>query len=210
MLINIIIADDHALFLEGVQTALQHEEDINIIGTAINGNEVLKICAQNEIDIILMDIGMPILDGIETTKIISEQYPNTKIIALTMFDDIVNLNKMISAGASGYLLKTVDKEELCLAIRRVNKGSKHFSSTITLENFLAKNKVKDVFLQEDLSSREREILILISRGKSTAEISTELNIASRTVDTHRQNIMKKVGVHNISGLIRYAFSIGIS
>lgn len=212
MLINIIIADDHSLFSEGVQAALQQEKDINIVEIANNGNAVLKACAQNEVDVVLMDIGMPILDGIETTKIISQQYPKTKVIALTMFDDIVNLNKMISAGAYGYLLKSVDKEELCLAIRKVKKGDKHFSSAVTLENVLEKKKkrYKETYLLEDLSAREREILMQLARGKSSNDIAKDLNISIRTVETHRANIMKKIGVHNTSGLVRYAYSIGIS
>jgi DNA-binding NarL/FixJ family response regulator len=129
-----------------------------------------------------------------------------------MYDDIVNLNKMISAGAYGYLLKSVDKEELCFAIRKVKKGEKHFSTAVTLENVLEKKKkkLKETYFLEDLSSREREILHQLARGKSSNDISKDLHISIRTVETHRANIMKKVGVHNTSGLVRYAYSIGIS
>jgi DNA-binding NarL/FixJ family response regulator len=208
MHINILIVDDHQLMIDGIKNALDYDENFKIIGEANNGLDAISICKNNLVDLILMDVSMPIMNGEKATKIISNLDPKIKIIALTMHDDIIHLNKMIHAGAVGYLLKSANKVELKNAILKVLSGGTYFSSDIK-----ALEKVHD-HIEPDLTDlklteREIEVIQLIAKGNSTADISNKLNISSRTVQKHRSNIMEKIGVNSISGLLRYAFAHGI-
>lgn len=210
MHVNILIVDDHQLMIDGIKSALDSEENFKIIGYANNGTEAISICQETRVDIILMDVSMPIMDGEEATKIISSLHPKSRIIAITMHDDILHLNKMIQAGAVGYLLKSAKKEELVKAINKVLSGGTYFSNDIKI---VEKEKVQENFALDHsdlkLSEREVEVIALIAKGKSSAEIAETLNISARTVQKHRSNIMEKIGVNNISGLLRYAFAHGI-
>jgi two-component system nitrate/nitrite response regulator NarL len=208
MLVNILIVDDHQLMIDGIKSALDSEENFKIIGHANNGLEAISLCENTRVDLILMDVSMPVMDGEEATKKISQMYPATKVIAITMHDDILHLNKMIKAGAVGYLLKSAKKEELVKAINLVLNGEKYFSSDIKIVDKVQED-FETEFLDLKLTEREVEIIAFISKGKSSPEIAQELNISTRTVEKHRANIMDKVGVNNISGLLRYAFAHGI-
>lgn len=210
MHVNILIVDDHQLMIDGIKSALDSEENFKIIGYANNGIEAISICQETRVDLILMDVSMPIMDGEEATKIISSLHPKTRIIAITMHDDILHLNKMIQAGAVGYLLKSANKVELVHAINKVLNGGTYFSSDIKIvekEKVAEHSEIDNSDLK--LSEREVEVISLIAKGKSSAEIAETLNISSRTVQKHRSNIMEKIGVNNISGLLRYAFAHGI-
>ncbi len=205
---NILIADDHQLMIDGIKSALDSEENLKIIGYANNGIEAISICNESRVDLILMDVSMPQMDGEEATKIITSLHPKTRIIAITMHDDILHLNKMIKAGAVGYLLKSAKKDELLKAIHLVLNGEKYFSADIKIVEKV-KEKFEAEFSELKLTEREVEIINLISKGKSSPEIAVDLEISTRTVEKHRANIMDKVGVNNISGLLRYAFAHGI-
>lgn len=205
---NILIADDHQLMIDGIKSALDSEETLKIIGYANNGIEAISICNESRVDLILMDVSMPQMDGEEATKIITSLHPKTRIIAITMHDDILHLNKMIKAGAVGYLLKSAKKDELLKAIHLVLNGEKYFSADIKIVEKV-KEKFEAEFSELKLTEREVEIINLISKGKSSPEIAVDLEISTRTVEKHRANIMDKVGVNNISGLLRYAFAHGI-
>lgn len=208
MLINILIVDDHQLMIDGIKSALDSEENFKIIGHANNGVEAISLCKNTKVDLILMDVSMPVMDGEEATKKITSLYPSTKVIAITMYDDILHLNKMLKAGAVGYLLKSAKKDELVKAINQVLKGEKYFSPDIKIVDKIQEDFEHNIS-ELKLTDREIEIISLISKGKSSPEIAQELNISTRTVEKHRSNIMEKVGVNNISGLLRYAFAHGI-
>jgi len=201
--INILIADDHRLFIEGIKSLLIDAPDIAIIATANNGQEVLNLLEEMETDIILMDIAMPVLNGIKTTKIISKKYPAVKVIALSMFGDNFYIEEMLGAGAKGFLLKNTNFEELVQAIRIVYNGDIYFTKNITAIKNNQKNPDKEQHTIT-LTNREIEIIRLFVQGLTYKEIASRLKLSYYTVDTHRKKIFEKIGVHNISGLIKYA------
>ena len=214
--IKILLADDHQLILDGINLLLKDAPDIDIVDEANHGDEVLDVLNRRKIDVILMDINMPFKDGITTTREVKQLYPDVKVLALTMVKEGPIITKMLDAGASGYILKNTSKDELISAIRKVANGSKYFSSDVSEEmmnNFAAtkeKMKVANATIQKDhLTAREIEIIKLIVEGYSNAEIAEKLIRSPRTIDTHRTNIMKKINVHNIAGLIKYAMANGL-
>jgi DNA-binding NarL/FixJ family response regulator len=208
-MIKLLIADDHSLIIDGLKTTLSAEDEFEIVATAKNGKQVLEYLQLFGIDVVLMDINMPEVDGVEATAIIKEKHPETKVIALSMYDDALHLNKMIVAGASGYILKSVGKEELVMAIKKVHNGEKHFSSEITLNLIGDHKNTANTFTDAALTERETEILTLVAQGLSNIKIAEKLFISQRTVDTHRTNIMKKIGVNNVAGIIKYAYQNGL-
>jgi DNA-binding NarL/FixJ family response regulator len=219
MPINVYIADDHHLFIEGVKALLQDAQEINLLGSAENGQVLLDMLAQNPADVILMDINMPILSGVETTKVIKEKYPNTKVLALTMFDDTLHINEMISAGASGYLLKNAGKDELVSAIKKVYGGEKYVSNEVSvklIERMFNNQQDKATVStanpnvrKSELTKREIEIIKLIAQEMTNAEIAAKLNNSPMTIITHRKNLLRKLGVKNTAGLIKYAIQNGL-
>lgn len=212
--IQIMVVDDHQIVIDGIKSSLEEYADINVIAEALNGKEALDKLARQQPDIVLMDVDMPVMNGYETTCEIVSRYPKVKIITLTMFNEKSLINKMLDAGVSGYLLKSVGKEELYRAIKQVFDNKQYLGGDITLS--IAKPEYKDILSKQNkispitpLSIREIEILKFIAQGLSNTEISKKLFISSRTVDNHRTNIMKKLDVHNIAGIIRYAIQNNI-
>lgn len=202
--IKILIVDDHQLIIDGIKANLVNVPDFSIVGNAYNGREAIAILNSEKADVILMDIDMPILDGMGATQQIMQADPTAKIIVLTMHTERGLVKKMISMGASGYILKNTGSEELSLAIRKVYSGLKYFSSEITT-NFLEKKKPQsNADPKIRLTSREEEILVRISQGLSNKEIGDKLSISHRTVDKHRTNIMSKLNITNVANLVRYA------
>ncbi len=207
MEIRVLIADDHRLIADGIRMALDDVQDIRLVAIAKNGSEVTGLCKEHDVHIVLMDINMPVMNGVEATKLVTKELPAVKVIALSMHDDVSNLSLMVQAGAAGYLLKSVDKDELEMAIRKVHAGEQFFSAQMTM-NMMASHKPETelpVSEHESLTDREHEVLILIAQGLSNVKIAEKLFISQRTVDTHRTNIMKKIQVHNVAGIIKYAF-----
>ena len=213
--INIMLVDDHQLIINGLKSLLVEEKIINIIAEASNGKEAIELLAQNpNIDVILMDIEMPVMNGWDATKIITSRYPSIKIIALSTFSEKAIIKKMLDSGASGYLLKNIRKENLIEAIVTVHQGNQYFCSEISLALF--KQTAEEIILpskQNDnthlLSSREIEILKLIASGLSNPEIGKKLFISPKTVKAHRENMMKKLDIHNVVELVRYAIGNGL-
>jgi DNA-binding NarL/FixJ family response regulator len=212
--LKLMIVDDHQIVIDGIKSSLEDYTDILVIAEALNGKEALDKLARQQIDIVLMDVDMPVMNGFETTGEIVRQYPKVKIITLTMFNEKSLINKMLEAGVSGYLLKSVGKEELYKAIREVGDGNQYLGADIALS--MAKPEYKDILSKQNkitpitpLSTREIEILKCIAQGLSNTEASKKLFISARTVDNHRTNIMKKLDVHNIAGIIRYAIQNNI-
>ena len=206
MSIRIIIADDHKLFTNGLTSILSKEIGITIIGEANNGLEIIKLLEKDyKPDIIITDIRMPIIDGISLTKILSKDYPNIPVMALSMYDQSDDVIEMLEAGAKGYLTKVVEKKELLHAIHTIVKG----------EYYLEKRLPKDIKKWYDnehnydvkiLTRREKEILQLITKGRTTIQIAQQLELSRFTIDTHRKNIHQKLGIKTNTGLVNYALT----
>ena len=202
-MIKVIIADDHKIVLEGLLSLIELHKEISIIGTATNGKEVLRLLEDHEIDVVVLDIEMPEMDGIEATKIIRKQYPDIKILILTMYNTIGFIRKIAETGAHGYILKNKGKEELITAIHKVHAGGEYFGEDVT-KTLIASMKNENVVGEIKLTKREIEVLKLIVDGKKTKEISEILIIAETTVNTHRKNIMQKLGINNTAGIVLFA------
>lgn len=209
MRIRILIADDHPMISSGIQVALEADLSLQLVATAKDGAEAVQICLKEEIDIVLMDLTMPVMNGFDATRVIAESIPRTKVIALSMHDDAGNLQRILNAGAKGYLLKSVANEELRSTIKRVHAGetviSPSMKEALSVEPLYPPDDLKEA----NLTERELEVVKLLSIGKTNANIAASLNISERTVETHRKNLMKKIGVENVSGLMRWAFMRGI-
>ncbi len=197
-MITVAIAEDHQALIDGIQSYLEYEEDITIVGHANDGEQLLELIEKRPPNIVLCDIRMPKLDGIAATKVIQKKHPNTKVIAFTMFDQEEAVRQMLLAGAVGYILKNSSLAIVKEAIRAVASGKTYFDKNIHLPT-TEKNSTKSV-----LSKREKEILGLISQGKTSHEIADELFIGKSTVDTHRKNMIRKLGLSGAGELLRYA------
>ena len=201
-MIKIAIIDDHDLFREGLKLVLQQIDGFEVIYDNSNGTLFLEFLKVSIPDVVLMDINMPLIDGIETTQKAIVMVPDLKVIALTMFSDTTNYMQMIGAGVKGFVLKKSNKFELQQAISNVFEGSNYFSQEILQKlSFQSAHSLKG---NENITNREMEILQLICKGLTTQEISEKLFISFNTVETHRTNIFRKSNVKNIAGLIVWA------
>lgn len=213
---SLLIVDDHQLVLDGLVSIVNDLQGFEIKGSARNGKEGLQLAEVLNPDIILMDIDMPIMNGLEATRRIKAINSETKVIILTMHNEVSLIKKVMSIGADGYLLKNADREEFHNALCAVSKGKNHFSAEVT-ETLLNPSKKANGSFEIDtdtvqlskLTEREVDILKLIAEGLSNKEIGDQLFISHRTVDTHRTNLMKKLEVHNIAGLIKFAIKSGM-
>jgi DNA-binding NarL/FixJ family response regulator len=205
-MINILIADDHQLLIDGIKTTLQDVEEINVVAEANNGFQVLEHLEKNpDIEVILMDINMPKLDGLDCTKQVSKKFPDVRVIALSQYDEKRFVKRMIKNGAFGYLLKDSDKDTLVEAIKKVHGGERYFCDRLSLRLANLELKMEDTkSLFPKLTGREREIISLICKEHSTQEIADKLFISFHTVESHRANLMLKAGVKNTAGLVRWA------
>lgn len=205
---KIIIVDDHIIFRKGLYTILNQIDFVKVVGEASNGNELLGLLKNQPADVILMDIKMPGMDGIEATQRVVESYPEVKVIALTMFEEISYFNKMIEAGASGFLLKKTTSEELENAIRKVLMDESYFSEEfMSSVNIQLKPKQKDPSIV--LTDREKEVLELICKGNSNVEIARLLGVSNRTVDGFRAKLFEKTGAKNAPNLVMFAIKNGL-
>lgn len=207
--IKIIIVDDHQLIVNGLRAMLEPIEGFSIIGEANDGNEAVSKAIELVPDVIIMDISMPILSGIEATRQILKVYPDIKILALTQHEESEYVVQMINAGGHGYLLKNSRKEEFIEAIFNVFRGEKYFGrkiSNLLLDNLLQDKRTENRENNKTitLTKREKEITKKIAEEMSNQQIADDLNISLRTVETHRRNIMQKLNVKNAVSLVRYA------
>ena len=201
--IRVFIADDHQMFIDGIKALLSDTTHIQIVGEANNGSQVLEKLKKIQPDILLMDIGMPELNGIETTTIICEKFSNIKVIALTMYDDRNRVLKMLKAGAKGYILKNTSKNELLAAIETLANGGTYYSPQ--LEVNIGK-EVSEIEMDpiSKLTKREVEVIKLIVLSMTNKEIANLLSLSELTVNTHRKNAMQKLEVKNTAGLVKFA------
>lgn len=210
-MIKIIIADDHQMFLEGLVALFTETEDIKIIGTAVDGDGALQLLATEEIDIVISDISMPGIDGIELNSRIKKKYPNVKTLILSTFSEPEKIKKLVNNKVNGYLLKNAEKSELLNAIYTIHKGENYFSEEV-------KDKYTNSFFSTEkntsvtpvLSRREKEILKHIAEEYTTPEIADKLCISQNTVNTHRKNLISKLGVKSVAGLVKYAMNNGLA
>lgn len=210
-MIRLLLTDDHTVVTEGIKLLLSDVHDIQCVAEARNGQQALQQLAAIPADVALMDIDMPIMDGVKCTEMISQQFPSVKVVAISIYADYPHVQSMIKAGAKGYLLKNCGKQELEQCIRKVHSGGTFFSDDLTetllagMQGKLVKKEGTTQFMPT-LSRREKEILKLIIDEATTAEIAERLFISIGTVETHRHNMMNKLGVRNTAGLVRIAIT----
>ncbi len=208
--IRILLVDDHRLILDGIQGLLKEMAGMECVGTCANGVEALAAVEHLAMDVVLMDIDMPVLDGIAALERIKRDKPQLKVIMLSMHDEPAMVQRVLEMGADGYLVKNCGRAELMLAIRNVHAGQRHFASAL-VEGLLERRQERAVQseLIRDLSEREVEVLAALAEGLGNKEIGDRLFISPRTVDTHRTNLMKKLDIHNVAGLVRVAMKAGL-
>jgi two-component system response regulator NreC len=206
--IGILIADDHTLLRSGIRALLEDEPDMAIVGEANDGREAVRLATQLKPNVILMDIAMPLLNGLEATRQIKREHPEINVLVLTMYDHEEYFRQMLEVGASGYIIKKAAASELVAAIRAAHNGEAVLSPAITrllLEDYLNRDSLtKEEEDPNALSSRESEVLQLIAEGKTSREIAEILHLSVKTVQSHRTNLMQKLGLHDRGDLIKYA------
>lgn len=205
--IRILIADDHTLLRNGICALLQDEQDMVIVGEANDGREAVHLAGQLKPNVVLMDIAMPQLNGLEATRQIKREHPEINVLVLTMYDNEEYFREMLEVGASGYIIKRAAATELVSAIRAVYNGEAVLSPAITrllLEDYLNHDLRSEKDDPNALSAREREVLQLIAEGKTSREIAEILNLSVKTVQSHRTSLMQKLDLHDRGELIKYA------
>ncbi|EIT7142912.1 response regulator transcription factor [Vibrio vulnificus] len=206
--IRVVIVDDHQVVLDGFMARLEMEPEIEVVGTASNGLEALDVVKQQKPDVVLMDISMPILNGIEATRMIKAEWPEAKILMLTMHDNREYIMKVMQEGAVGYMLKEISAEKMVQAIKTVNQGSTYFCESVT-QTLFTQVIVPAAQRPNPLSRREEAVLRLVAQGHSSKKIATLLEISYRTVETHRHNIKHKLDLNSTAELAKYALEQGL-
>lgn len=212
-IIKIIIADDHAILREGIRLVLEREPDMEISASVSDGRKVVRACHENQPDIVLMDISMPSLNGIEATRQIIAESTQTRVICLSAHDDAQHITSAVQAGASGYLLKDCSSEELIRSIRLVISGKKYISPSIAdvvIDTMNNCGDYKSGTIHSTLTPREREVLQLLAEGQVAKEIAAILHLSVKTINTHREHIMTKLDMHSVAELTKYALREGIT
>jgi two-component system, NarL family, response regulator NreC len=205
---RILLADDHAVVRQGFKMILSAQSDMEIVGEAANGREAVELAEQLKPDVVVMDVAMPELNGIEATRRLVSGAPHTRVIALSMHKDSVYVREILRAGARGYLLKDSGAEDLVRAIRAVASGESWLSPAVS--NAVLDDYRRHVTNPIDLlTSREREVLQMLAEGKTNKEIASVLNLSVYTVDAHRGRIMEKLNLHSINELVRFAVRNGL-
>lgn len=207
-MIRILLADDHAMVRQGFRMILSAQPDMQIVGEAGNGREALEMAAKMQPDVVVMDVAMPELNGIEATRRLAAESPRTRVLALSMHKDSVYVREILRAGARGYLLKDSIDSDLVAAVRSVAKGDGYLSPAVS-DAVLSDYRRHVTNPIDLLSSREREVLQLIAEGKTNKDIANSLNLSVYTVDAHRGRIMEKLNLHSTGELVRFAVRNGL-
>ena len=211
--LRILLADDHIVMRTGLRALLERQSNLEVVGESENGRETVELAATLRPDVVVMDVGMPVLNGIEATRTIVTERPTTAVVILSMHADESYVMRALSAGARGYLLKDSAAADLLGAIQAVSQGKSFFSpkvSRILAEDYVRVLKQKGAVDSYDLlTSREREILQLLAEGKANKEVATDLNISTYTVETHRSHILQKLNLHNSAEVVLYAVRKGL-
>jgi two-component system, NarL family, nitrate/nitrite response regulator NarL len=197
--VKIYLVDDHKIFVKGVAALLETEPGLSVTGYTFDGRSAFDSLKENKPDVLITDIQMPGLSGIELTRLVKDEFPEIKVIGLSMFDKPEIINDLIAAGADGYLLKDLEKDELVKAINQIMNGNMYYSSSVANLLLQTKNN-KDL-----LTKREKEIIALIAEEKTNVQIADKLFISEHTVESHRKNIFRKTKAKSIVGLVKYAY-----
>ncbi|MBI3142391.1 MAG: response regulator transcription factor [Bacteroidetes bacterium] len=212
-MVRLALADDHQLVLDGLKSLIHEVPDFELVSDVTNGRDLCLVADNFKLDVVLVDIDMPIMNGMQATEIIKKKHPEVKVLVLTMHNEKGIIQKVLEVGADGYLLKNTNQHELIEAIRKVVRGEKYFSPEVTMSLASmtdgSKIKLQNFEIDTSLTEREIEILKMIAQGYSNKEIGDKLFISHRTVDTHRTNLMRKLDAKNIAALIRYAIRAGL-
>jgi RNA polymerase sigma factor (sigma-70 family) len=212
--IRVIVADDHGVVREGIRTVLEASDDFDVIAEAATGEEALRLIAEHDPDVAILDITMPELSGIEVITRLRERAARTSVLILSMHDHPEYVLGAVRAGADGYLMKSAGPAEVRDAVRAVADGRESFSSRVTqqlssaLRDEAARETSRDRI--EQLTPREKEVLVRVAEGRTSREIAEEFGISHRTVETHRESIMRKLGIRTVAGLTRFALEAGIT
>ena len=214
IMIRVLIADDHMIVAESLSILIDTMDGIEVVGTANNGWQVLTFLETNDLDIVLTDLHMPLMNGIETTIRIREKYPNVRVMLLTMSEEASVIKEALVAGVDGYILKSAERKELERAIKTVASGQKFFSDAVVMRlaqipNLNTSNGKDNVAEHISLTPREIEVMRLVIQDLSNSEIAEKIFISISTVETHRRNLMKKLGVNSALGLMRWAMKHGL-
>ena len=212
--ITVLLAEDHSIVREGLRTLLEAEADIEVVGEAASGRQAVELAAKLHPAVVVMDIAMPILNGLEATRQILKVAPATRVLILSAHSDDAYVEQVIALGAAGYLIKQTAANVLPKAIREIQKGNQFFSPAISrrLDQRNRKSPDREGLLKKknaNLTSREAEVLQLIAEGKANKETASELGIGLKTVEKHREHLMEKLDIHDTAGLTRYAIGAGI-
>ncbi len=209
-MIRLLIADDHQVLIEGLKMLLADNEEITVTQTVYNGRAVLETLKHHPIDVILLDINLPLMNGLDTCKAVKKIYPDVKVLALTMLNKGSFVQQMLKNGASGYLLKNVGYEELIEAIKTVHNGGTYINketSKLLMDSLMNKSNHKDFIPR--LTRREKQVLQLIAQEFTTSEIADQLHLSLSTIESHRRNLLTKMNVRNSVGLIKVAMQRGL-
>lgn len=198
-MIKLAIAEDHIALIDGIKVFLEYEEDIEFVGFAKNGQELLELARRKTLNLVVTDIRMPVMDGVTLTKQLIKEFPEINIIAFTMYDQDEAVSQMIKAGAKGYILKNASLKDLLFSIRQVHNGEHYYDPNINTGEIIQKPIRKGL-----LTRRQQEILKLIALGKTNQEIADELFVGKTTVETHRKNMIRKLHLSGVGELLRYA------
>jgi len=210
--ITVLLVEDHQMVRDGFRSLLKHEADIEVIGEAENGRQAVQLTGKLRPDVVVMDIAMPQLNGLEAARQIRKDFPDVKVLILSAHSDDAYVEQVAALGAAGFLLKQTSSDVLPKAIREVNKGRKVFNAAMTKRlNRQNAPAPGELFQRKNnrLSSREIEVLQLIAEGKPNKQVAAELGVSFKTVDKHRQHLMSKLDIHDVAGLTRYALAKGI-
>lgn len=212
--ITIVLADDHALFRVGVAAALRAEADMEVLAEMSNGREAVRAAEKLNPDILIMDISMPDLNGIDATRLVRRSCPGTKVLGLSFYQDGPMVSEIIRSGASGYLSKACDPDELANAVRIIAKGGSYLgpraARQLVESMWEGHDSKREDFPDSPLTSREKEVLQLVAEGYKTSEIADTLFISVKTVESHRKQIMSKLKIHRVAELTKYAIQNGIT
>lgn len=211
-MIRVLLVDDHPLVLDGINACLSSEVDIEVVGQAHNGLEALEMAETTTPDVVLMDVSMPVMNGLEATKEMKTRFPQSRVLILSMHENREYILQLIQSGAAGYVLKDVSSEELVRAIGVVHQGGTYFSSRASealVKQFDLGKKLNEDDARPNLTKREESVLKLLAEGGSNKDIARKLDISVRTVETHRQNIKQKLNIQTAAGLAKFAIENNI-
>jgi len=216
--IRVLLADDHALFRAGIRMLLERMAGVEIVGEASNGREIFSLLKRIPADVVVMDIAMPELNGLEATARVTREFPWVKVLILSMYATPDYVVQALRAGATGYLLKDAATAELELALRAIARGETHLTAAVSktvVSDYLRRISGKGERVMEEMSPaktltpRQREVLQLIAEGRTTKEIAAMLQLSDNTIETHRRHLMERLDVHEVAGLVRYAIHMGL-